>query len=759
PDITTTGTGRTPNTPTEHTLTHIYRDVLHLDNDTTLTVDDNFFHLGGHSLTATRLIARTNAQFGTALSLRTAFDSPTVAALATAVDSTAGSSPVSSSERIRIADVELPEVIPASYEQQSLWVIDQLGGPKSQYVVPTVLRLTGSLDTTAFTAAVHDVVERHATLRTLLVEHDGEPTQAIVPMDEVPARACVQVSDLRGTDRTQVDDAIASVVRTGFDLAVDLPIRVTVLRVDDTRWAVVIAVHHHAIDDWSTSAMLSALSSAYSARVDNVAPQWSPLSASYAQYAVWQRTVLGDGTDPASELAAHLDYWRSTLADAPDESIITPDRPRRTHPTHEGRDVSFVLDDDVVTGIRSVAEAHGVSMFALVHAATAITASLLGAGTDVVIGSPVGGRTEDGLEDLVGYFVNTLPLRHRMSPTDALSDVMAASHRTVLDGFAHQSAPFEHITRSLNISRVANRTPVFQILLTHIPVSSVNSDVLSLTGITAISTDVDVAELGAAKTDLELDFVDGPEGISGYLTYSTDLFSHNTIDRFVEMLVRVLGTTATRPDTRVSAIDARPALDEELLDLWSTGSDATGLEIPTTGATLDSLIRNQIQATPDAIALVDDTGTALTYAQFDTRIDAMTAVLLDTGVRRGDRVAVILPRSIDLAAALHAVIRLGAAYVPIDPNYPTERVGHIITDATPTTVVTDSAGFATHRTTVSNSVVVIDDPKTRAALDSTTTASIPSPPAPGDTAYVIFTSGTTGRPKGVMVSHAAIVNL
>nr|WP_179273345.1 non-ribosomal peptide synthetase [Rhodococcus sp. 02-925g] len=748
PELATSGTRRAPVTPAEHSVARYFCDVLALPQSTDLSTDDDFFHLGGHSLSATRLVARVNAEFGSALTLRDVFDARTVARLATLVGV--------SQTRESISDIVVPERVPASFGQQSLWVIDRLGGPRSQYVVPNVVRLTGDLDVAAAIESVRDVVRRHEPLRTRLVEWDGDPIQVIVPAEAAAASAHIAVADLRTESAEGIDSRIDEVVGTGFDLYTDLPIRVEILRTAERAWTLVFAIHHHAVDEWSLPSLFRDLSRSYAARVVGDAPAWEPLPVSYAQYATWQRTVLGSAADPTSELSRHVDYWRGALDDAPAESIIALDRPRPTQPTYRGRDVTFELDRHVVAGLHRTATDLGVTMFTVAHAATALTASLLGAGTDVVIGSPVGGRTEDGLEDLVGYFVNTLPFRHTLDPHHTVAEVLAQVHRTVLDGFAHQSAPFEDIARALDVPRVTGRTPLFQILLSHhTGVGSTGPELVGL--VVDDSGSIRATSSTATKTDLEFDLEESSDGITGYLTYAVDLFSPSTIDRFVRTFIRVVQTFADAPSSRVSALVCDT--DTGSIDEWSTGSDATGLEIATAGATLDSLVRNQIQATPDAIALVDDTGTALTYAQFDTRIDAMTAVLLDTGVRRGDRVAVILPRSIDLAAALHATVRLGAAYVPIDPNYPTERVGHILDDATPTTIVTDRTTLENHRSTLDDDVIVIDRADTRLTLDSVASVHVPSPPAPGDTAYVIFTSGTTGRPKGVMVSHAAIVNL
>ncbi|TGD36045.1 condensation domain-containing protein, partial [Brevibacterium aurantiacum] len=252
-----------------------------------------------------------------------------------------------------------------------------------------------------------------------------------------------------------------------FDLATDIPIRAALMHTGIREWVLALAVHHHAVDEWSFPSLLGDLSTAYEARLSGHDPDWEPLPVQYADYAIWQREVLGNPDDPDSLLSQHLGYWQDVLADAPDESTLTLDRPRPAHPTHAGEDIEFTINADTVSRLREVLDDHGVSMFMAVQAATGLAISILGGQDDVVIGSPVGGRTEEGLEDLVGYFVNTLPIRHRFAPGQTLAEVLASARNAVLGGFEHQAAPFEEITRVLGTERAEGRNPVFQIMLTH----------------------------------------------------------------------------------------------------------------------------------------------------------------------------------------------------------------------------------------------------------------------------------------------------
>nr|WP_269330582.1 non-ribosomal peptide synthetase [Kineosporia babensis] len=520
-----------------------------------------------------------------------------------------------------------------------------------------------------------------------------------------------------GTDwPARVDE----VIQARFDLSTDLPVRAVLLRIAPREWVFVLAIHHHAVDDWSFPTLLNDLQTAYQARQVGETPAFPAAAVQYADHAIWQREVL------AGELPQLLAYWRQELDEAPQESMIALDRPRPASPTHRGADLTFTVSPQVTAGLKKTAQQHGLTTFMVAHAATALAVSALGGGNDLVIGSPVGGRTQDEVRDVVGYFVNTLPIRHRLQHHYTVADLLRRTRAQVLDGFAHQDAPFEEIARAAGVERDAGRNPLFQIMVSHR--TGPDQDELQLGDVTVERVK---ATLAAAKTDLELDLADTGNGMAGHLTYATDVLNPDSAQRFLTVFQQALQTIAEAPNTKIAQLEL-----QETNQAWSVGAK---LDAP--AATLDELLRSQAEKTPDAVAVADESGAETSFAQFDARVNALAQVLLEQGVQIGDRVAVILPRSLDLVVALAAVIRAGAAFVPVDTSYPVERVRAIVEDAGPALVI-DEAWLA------STSII-----------EKAEKPVLQRPVSPQDTAYVIFTSGTTGRPKGVAVSHAAIVNL
>ncbi|MEU4843322.1 non-ribosomal peptide synthetase, partial [Nocardia testacea] len=497
------------------------------------------------------------------------------------------------------------------------------------------------------------------------------------------------------------------------------------------------------------------LMTAYAARTAGDAPGWAPLPVQYADYSIWQRELLGDESDPQSLAAQQVGYWESTLAGIPDQLDLPSDRPRPAVQSFAGGRVEVAIDAQTHAGLQRVAQQQNATLFMVVHSALAVLLARLSGSDDITIGTPVAGRGEQALDDLIGMFVNTLVFRTQLDRGESFADLLARQREIDIAAYAHADVPFERLVEVLNPARSTARNPLFQVGLSfqNLAVSS-----LELPGLTVSGLDVDT---GVSQFDLHLivaDEYDGegvPRGVRGQLTYATDLFDRSTAQEFVDRFLRLLGEIVAAPETVVGELEIlAPAERAALVERNSTARELEPAE------TLVSLLDASVAATPDAVALVAADGVQLTYGELGARVNRLARYLIAQGVGPQDRVVLGLRRSVDLVVAMYAVATAGGVYVPVDPDQPAERTGYILDTAAPVCVLTSTAtGFGTGDGVADTPVVVLDelelaDFDASPVRDAERVASLRA----SNTAYVIFTSGSTGRPKGVAVPHAAIVN-
>ncbi|MEU5499941.1 non-ribosomal peptide synthetase, partial [Streptomyces griseofuscus] len=559
----------------------------------------------------------------------------------------------------------------------------------------------------------------------------------------------------RESSAATLDADVESVSGYVFDLESEIPVRAWLFQVGVDEFVLVAVVHHIAGDGWSLGPLARDLAVAYAARCEGVAPGWEPLPVQYADYTLWQRELLGDEDDSESVGASQVEFWRGELADIPDELTLPFDRSRPVVASYAGDVVELAFDERVHRGVVSLARERGASVFMVMQAAVAALLSRLGAGEDIPIGSPVAGRLDEALDDLVGFFVNTLVLRTDVSGDPSFAELVERVRETDLRAFGAQDVPFERLVEVLNPVRSMGRHPLFQVALAfqNAPVSDLEMpglDVLAEPGAT-----------GAAKFDLSFNLSESftgagePAGISGGIEFATDVFDRATIERMVGWLTRLLEEVLADPRQPVSR--ARILEDTELAQVLNGWND-TRQEVP--GAALPTLFEEQVARTPDAVAVVFE-GVELSYREVNERANRLARLLVGQGAGPERFVAVVLPRSAELVISLLAVLKTGAAYVPIDPDYPADRIAYILGDADPMCVITvEGSGVELPAGTAR---IVLDGPATQEALDAQ---------APGDLAdaerlatlhadapaYAIYTSGSTGRPKGVVVEHRGIVN-
>jgi amino acid adenylation domain-containing protein len=622
---------------------------------------------------------------------------------------------------------------PLSFAQERIWFLERLAPGTALYVIAAHFRLDGPLDAGALGRALDELVRRHEALRTRIVQRDGDLAQAIAPPAQVTV-GVVDLSALPAPERALDAARLASAeVRRPFDVAVDAPLRATLAVLAPEQHLLLLTVHHIVSDGWSMGVLLRELGVLYRAFARGEA---SPLPApplSFASFAVWQRARL---TDEAR--APDLAFWRARLAGAPALIELATDRPRPAVAGHVGAGEPLLVPAPLAAALRARCREAGVTLFAGLLAAFAALLHRHGAGQDVVIGAPVAGRGRTELESTLGPFINTLPLRLDLPAAPTFRSLARLAHEVTTAALAHAELPFEQLVEHLAPARNTSHAPLFQALLT---VHAGADQSLALEGLAVTRLPADYAGI---DVDLGLSFSDTPGALAGELRYDVALFDPPTVRRLAAHLVTLLESVARDPDLPLADVPLLSAAERALvLDGYNPAASAYARD-----ACLHELVFAQARRAPDAVAVVCE-GVTLSYGVLAARARSLGRRLAAQGIGRGALVGVLVPRSVDMVVAVLGVLASGAAYVPLDPAYPAERLAFMIADARLAAVLVDP--LAPPPSAAARTLPVDGGPDAAEAEPAARAR-------PGDPAYVIYTSGSTGRPKGVVVPHRAVAN-
>ena len=765
-----------PRTKEEESICAIMAEVLEL---ATIGVTDDFFEQGGHSLLATQVISRIRRAFEVEIPLRTLFETPTAEALAVAVGAArakpAGTAPevgattevaaetasistteptanppgVDTLEPADAPEVEgpaLPPVRRASPEercrlsaaQERMWFLHRLNSESAVYNLPVAMSLRGQLDLEALNYALEEIERRHEVLRSRIVEGPHGPEPVVDP----PRTWRL---DPRTISSAGLEEVLVREGSRTFDLARGPLFDARLFRIDhDPNHHVLGLVMHHIVSDgWSLGVLWHELGAFYAAATEGT-PAPPELAVQYADWAAWQRRWLEGGA-----LQRQLAHWRTTLEDAPPALEITPDRARPPTATWNGAVLDLLFPRDLTPRLRAFAHRQGATLHMVLLAAYAWTLMRFSGQDDIVIGTPLANRRTVEAEQLIGFFVNTLPVRIRLTtPWPSFQELVALVRDACLATYAHQDVPFERIVLELQPDRSLNRAPIFQ---TAFALQDVRLSPLELPGLELTPVEMPT---DTAKFDFMLLLSDEPDGLSGGIEYNTDLFDGETLKRIATSLQSVLDWAVDRPERPLAAA---PLLAEHergrVLTHWSVGPATT----PRATGLVHQLFEAQAARTPQAFAIEGPDETR-TYDQVERQSNRLAHALRARGASPEDKVAILLERSPDAVVAMLGVMKSGAAYLPLDAEDPEERLRFVVEDSGARWILTRRTNEAIAGDLQGVEVLCLDDLENEPALAGQP-EDRPVPVAmPHNLAYVIYTSGSTGRPKGVGIEHRQLVN-
>ena len=721
-------------TPIEEIVVGILEEVLRLDR---VGIYDNFFEIGGHSLLAIQVASRVRSAFGVEIGVRSIFEEPAVEGLARRIEEAMRAG--ERDEAPPLVRVSREGRLPLSYAQQRLWFIDQLEPGNAIYNIPGAVRLEGRLDIEALERSVGEIVRRHESLRTRFEVEAGEPAQVIDAWE--PRR--LEVTDLTRLTpegrETEINLIMREEAETGFDLRRGPLLRVKVLKLEEEEHVLLYTMHHIVSDEWSMEVVAREVGMLYQAFERGEESPLAELEIQYADYAVWQMAYLAGGV-----MQAEVGYWKEQLRDAA-LLELPADHPRPATPSHRGGLERVKLGRELSEGLRKLSRREGATLFMALMAGFKALLMRYSGEEDVVVGTVIANRTRREVEGLIGFFVNTLVLRTDLSGNPSIREVIGREREVALGAYGRQEAPFEKLVEEINPHRDLSRSPLFQALMT---LQNTGREELSLGGPNMAGIE---KETVAAKFDLTLNLTEGEEVIGGVLEYSQDLYERETIVRLARHYERLLEEMVRDPERRIMEIDLLSREERrQIIEEWNPARIEYERE-----ACIHRLFEAQVERSPEAVAVICE-GERISYRELNRRANRLGHHLQGLGVGPGVIVGVCLERSIEAVAALMGVWKAGGVYLPMDPDYPEQRLKLITEDAGAGVVVTRAGAGEKLREAGVN---VLDMEQACAEIERHWEENPESVVEGDDLAYVIYTSGSTGTPKGVMVEHRNLAGL
>ncbi|MBN3960151.1 non-ribosomal peptide synthetase [Nostoc sp. NMS8] len=732
-----------PRSPIEEILSIIWAQVLKVKQ---VGIHDNFFELGGHSLLATQLISRVRTSLKVELPLRSLFAAPTVAQLSQKVQQLQQQDLEITASAIlpRARDTELP----LSFAQTRLWFLDKLNPNSAFYNIPLALRLVGNLEVAALQQSLQEIIHRHEALRTNFITVDGQPSQII----QIQPDSTVSVVDLQHlstlvlseAEVTEQEIALQQLAQQQaqrpFDLETEALIRATLVVLSETEHGLLVCIHHIVFDGWSMGVFVQELAALYNAYSQGQPPSLMPLPIQYADFALWQRQWLqGD------VLQSQLNYWQQQLKDAPALLSLPTDRPRPAVQTFAGAYQEFALSIELTQRLEKLSQEQGCTLFMTLLAAYDTLLYRYTGVADILVGSPIANRDRSEIEGLIGFFVNNLVMRTNLAGNPSFSELLSRVREVALSAYAHQNLPFEMLVEALQPERDLSHTPIFQVMFA---LQNASISEVELTGLTVSPL---MSEGITAKFDLTLIMQNTATGLLGVWEYNTDLFDASTIKRMSNHFVTLLSAIVTNPQEQISQLSLLTEVEQQqLLVEWNN----TQVDYPSDKC-IHQLFEEQCLSTPDAVAVVFD-NQQLTYYQLNCRANQLAHYLRSLGVKPDVLVGICVERSLDMVVGLLGILKAGGAYLPLDPEYPQERLSFMLEDAQVSVLLTQQR-LIQRLPEYQAKQVFLDEAWEQIAQNNQDN------PITGVKAFhlanVIYTSGSTGRPKGVMVEHKGLCNL